>query len=150
MAKTKIKQKPLDPESLHDVDLFEIRRGHWRQPLIEPDFPGVFTGPKPQVVTLCGSTRFVEEFNRWRQILTLKGCIVLSIELVTTQMREEDPQHVNRANKEMLDLLHFEKIKLSDSVLVLNVDGYIGDSTRKEIDFAASVNVEIFYLEALV
>lgn len=105
---------------------------------------------RPQIVTLCGSTRFVEEFNRHRQRLTLLGIIVLSIEIVTTQMREEDPQHVNRPNKEMLDLLHFEKIKMSDCIFVINKGGYIGDSTRKEIEFAQSLGLPIEYMEDAV
>jgi hypothetical protein len=103
--------------------------------------------PRPQITTLCGSTRFVEYFNHWRQVLTLHGVIVLSIEIVTTQQLEEDPQHVNRPNKIMLDLLHFEKIRMSDSIFVLNVGGYIGESTRNEIEFAKSLGKTIDYLE---
>lgn len=102
---------------------------------------------KPPIVTLCGSTRFVEEFNSFRQLFTLKGQIVLSIEIVTTQAREEDPQHVNRPNKEMLDLLHLEKIKMSDYIFVINKGGYIGESTTKEILFATSLGIPVEYME---
>lgn len=102
---------------------------------------------KPPIVTLCGSTRFVEEFNSFRQYFTLKGQIVLSIEIVTTQAREEDPQHVNRPNKEMLDLLHLEKIKMSDYIFVINKGGYIGESTQREIVFARSIDVVVEYME---
>lgn len=102
---------------------------------------------RPIVITLCGSTRFVDTFNSFRQGFTLKGMIVLSIEIVTTQQREEDPQHVNRPNKEMLDLLHKEKIKMSDCVFVINQGGYIGDSTRSEIQFAESLGLPIEYME---
>lgn len=102
---------------------------------------------RPQIVTLCGSTRFVDEFNRFRQYFTLKGMIVLSIEIVTTQQRDEDPQHVNRPNKEMLDRLHLEKIKISDSIFVINKGGYIGESTLKEIEFAQAIRLPIEYME---
>jgi hypothetical protein len=103
---------------------------------------------RPQIVTLCGSTRFVDEFNHWRQYWTLQGLIVLSIEIVTTQQRE-DPQHVNRPNKEMLDALHLEKIKLSDFIFVINKGGYVGDSTRAEIAFAVGNDVPVEYMEEL-
>jgi hypothetical protein len=101
----------------------------------------------PQIVVLCGSTRFVEDFNEWRKRLTHEGKIILSIEIVTTQQREEDPQHTNRPNKEMLDELHKRKIDLADTVMVLNVGGYIGDSTRSEIAYAQAHGKPIEYLE---
>lgn len=101
----------------------------------------------PEIVTLCGSTRFVDEFNKQRQRLTLEGFIVLSIEIVTTQQYNEDPQHINRPIKEMLDELHKRKIDLSDYILVLNVGGYIGESTRSEIEYAQLRSVRVRYLE---
>lgn len=108
-----------------------------------------FGGPKPTIVVLCGSTRFVDEFNRQRKILTEHGQIVLSIEVVTTQAPTEDPQHVDPNLKERLDELHKRKIDLADEVLVLNVGGYIGDSTRSEIDYAEKAGKPIRYLEPL-
>lgn len=101
----------------------------------------------PPVVTLCGSTRFVETFNEWRQKLTLQGEIVLSIEIVTTQSREVDPQHSAPKVKKMLDELHKRKIDLSDYIFVLNVGGYIGESTRGEIEYALKTGKPIKYLE---
>ena len=101
----------------------------------------------PPIVVLCGSTRFVEDFNLWRKRLTHEGQIVLSIEIVTTQQYEEDPQHVDRPNKEMLDELHKRKIDLADYVMVLNVGGYIGPSTQSEIVYALARNKKILYLE---
>lgn len=102
---------------------------------------------RPQIVTLCGSTRFVDDFNEWRKTFTHRGYIVLSIEIVTTQQYHEDPQHVDRANKEMLDALHLEKIKISDRIFVINKGGYIGESTRREIEFAKQLDLPIQYLE---
>jgi hypothetical protein len=103
----------------------------------------------PKIICLCGSTRFVNTFNEWRQKLTLEWKIVLSIEIVTTQSEEQDPQHSNLETKEMLDKLHLRKIDLADEVMILNVSGYIGESTAKEIIYAESVGKPITYLEAL-
>jgi hypothetical protein len=107
----------------------------------------VFDGPRPPIVCLCGSTRFVDEFNRQRHALTEAGAIVLAIELVTTQARDHDPQHVNPALKARLDELHKRKIDLADHLLVLNVGGYIGDSTRNEIAYATAHRIPVTYLE---
>ena len=117
------------------------REGAWYWPDI--DYPVLH--PRPEKVTLCGSTRFVEEFNNYRKWLSQAGIIVLSIEIVTSQAYEEDPQHVDRANKEMLDALHCEKIRMSDCIYVLNVGGYIGPSTQHEIDFATEHGKKIIY-----
>ena len=108
---------------------------------------------KPVIVTLCGSTRFIGAFNDARQKETLKGKIVLSIEIVTTQNKwarkiwKHDPQHSNPETKIMLDELHLRKIDLSDEVLMLNVNGYIGESTRKELYYALHNNKKIRWLE---
>jgi len=105
-------------------------------------------GPRPTIVVLCGSTRFVDEFNHQAKRLTEEGQIVLSIEVVTTQARETDPQHTNPALKSALDELHKRKIDLADNVFVLNVGGYIGQSTRSEIEYAEAIGRPIYYLES--
>src|SRR3972149_3384843 len=102
---------------------------------------------RPKIVCLCGSTRFVDTFNEWRKTLTLEGNIVLSIELVLPQSEREDPQHHNFAVKQMLDNLHLRKIDLADEILVLNVGGYIGESTAREIAYARKLRKQIKYLE---
>jgi len=101
----------------------------------------------PTIVCLCGSTRFVPAFNDARQRLTRQGLIVLSIEIVTTQWRADDPQHAAPEVKAMLDELHLRKIDLADVVHILNVGGYIGPSTRAEIAYAQSLGKTITYLE---
>lgn len=105
-------------------------------------------GGFPPIVCLCGSTRFVAEFNRQRKELTERGQIVLSIEVVTTQGREHDPQHADPALKAWLDELHKRKIDLADYVLVLNIGGYIGESTRSEIAYADMHGTPVRYLES--
>ncbi len=116
---------------------FAALRGHG--PAARPGFP--------PIVCLCGSTRFVAEFNRQRKALTEAGQIVLSIEIVTTQHRYDDPQHADPALKAWLDELHKRKVDLADYVLVLNVGGYIGDSTRSEIAYAHAHGIPVRYLE---
>lgn len=106
-----------------------------------------FNGVKPPIVCLCGSTRFVEEFNRQAKELTEAGYIVLSIEVVTTQAREDDPQHNDPDLKARLDELHKRKIDLADEVLVLNVGGYVGQSTMSEIEYAQKNRKPIRFLE---
>lgn len=107
-------------------------------------------GNRPTVICLCGSTRFVETFNEWRKRLTLDGNIILSIELVLPQSEREDPQHNNFKVKEMLDELHLRKIDLADEVFVLNVGGYIGESTSREIAYAQKIGKPTKYLEQAV
>ena len=100
---------------------------------------------RPTIVCLCGSTRFMDEWNHQRRRLTEAGEIVLAIEIVTTQSRDED-QHVDPALKARLDELHKRKIDLADYVLVLNVGGYIGESTKSEIAYAESIGRPVQYL----
>jgi hypothetical protein len=104
---------------------------------------------KPAVVCLCGSTRFVETFNEWRKKLTYEGKIVLSIEIVTTQAGKDDPQFCSPETKKMLDELHLRKIDLADEVMILNVGGYIGESTKKELEYARKHNKSIKFLETI-
>ena len=101
----------------------------------------------PTIICLCGSTRFVDTFNEWRQRLTLEGKIVLSIELVSPQTEREDPQHSNFKVKRSLDELHLRKIDLADEVMILNVGWYIGESTRNELNYALKLGKPIIYLE---
>lgn len=97
--------------------------------------------PIPQVVCLCGSTRFFDEFAKTNMELTLEGKIVLSIGC--------DTHHVDSMytaeQKRMLDRLHKRKIELSDMILVLNVNGYIGDSTKSEIEYALASGKPVLY-----
>ena len=101
-----------------------------------------------KIICLCGSTRFVDTFNEWRKRLTLENKIVVSIELVLPQSTREDPQHNDYKTKTMLDELHLRKIDLADEVMILNVGGYIGESTTNEINYAKLLGKPIIYLES--
>ncbi len=103
--------------------------------------------PFPEIVCICGSTRFIDEWNYWRQKLTYEGKIVLAIEIVTSQDIATDPQHADPGMKAKLDELHKRKIDLSDRIFVLNVSGYIGESTRSEIEYTRRLGKPIDYLE---
>lgn len=101
---------------------------------------------RPEIVVLCGSTRFMDAFHTANRELSLAGKIVLTVELVTYD-GATDPQRADPEQKQKLDELHHHKIELADSVLVLNVDGYIGKSTAEEIAYAESLDKPIAYLE---
>lgn len=109
------------------------------------------TPERPQIVCLCGSTRFMDAFHAAGWEFTLKGYIVLSVGVC--KHGDKDGAHGAEALGpdvvERLDTLHFRKIDLADSVFVLNVDGYIGESTRSEINYAESIGKPITYLEPL-
>ena len=104
---------------------------------------------KPTVVTLCGSTKFKDQFTISQLNETLAGNIVLTI---GCNMKSDDeifnqyqPEEL-RLIKAKLDVLHLRKIDLSDEIFVLNVGGYIGESTEREIEYAISVGVKVRYL----
>ena len=87
------------------------------------------------IVTLCGSTKFKDEFIRIQKYLTLHGNIVLTVGLFG---HSGDPDAFEPGVKAMLDEMHKEKINMSDGIFVINVGGYIGASTKSEIDYAKS------------
>lgn len=98
----------------------------------------------PVIVCLCGSTRFSETFRAANLRETLAGKIVLS---VGCDFKSDQALGLTEGDKKRLDELHKRKIDLADEVLVLNVGGYIGDSTRSEIEYAIRHGKHIRYLE---
>lgn len=100
---------------------------------------------KPGVVTLCGSTKFKDEFQYWDRHFTLRGFVVLSVGFFS----HADGEMVSATAKAKLDQLHLHKIDMSDRVFVINPGGYIGESTAAEIAYAEGRDVEIWYLERL-
>jgi len=97
-----------------------------------------------KVVTLCGSTRFKEEFFKVQKELTLKGFIVISVGLFG---HSGDNEVWSEGTKEMLDDMHKRKIDMADEIFVINKDGYIGSSTKSEIEYAIAHNKKVNYLE---
>lgn len=99
-----------------------------------------------KVITLCGSTRFKDAFIETQKRLTLEGNIVISVGLFG---HAGDDEVWTPGTKEMLDDMHKRKIDMADEIFVINVDGYIGDSTQSEIDYAAKAGKSIRFLENL-
>src|SRR5262249_44184368 len=107
-----------------------------------------FRGPKPTIITLCGSTRFKDAINATNARLTLAGHLVISLGVFGhTDMPDQDWTTGGTAIKASLDELHKRKIDLADKVFVANVGGYIGESTRSEIAYAERLGKPIEYLE---
>ena len=106
---------------------------------------------KYKVITLCGSTKFKEQFINVQKELTLKGNIVISVGLFghsgDTEVWENMDEGTLTKTKEMLDDMHKRKIDMADEIFVINVGGYIGDSTRSEINYAKEHGKIINYLE---
>jgi hypothetical protein len=97
-----------------------------------------------EVITLCGSTRFKDKFLETQKRLTLEGNVVISVGLFG---HSGDDEVWSEGVKEMLDRQHLAKIDLADEIFVINVGGYIGDSTRREIAYAEFKGKPISYLE---
>ena len=103
-----------------------------------------------KVITLCGSTRFRQAFEEAQKRLTLAGNIVISVGLFGHSGDDEVWEGLGEdavtRTKEMLDDMHKRKIDLSDEIYVINVDGYIGTSTRSEIQYARKTGKKVRYL----
>ena len=97
----------------------------------------------PEIVCLCGSTRFMKAFKEANLRETLAGHIVLSI---GCDCRSDDDIGLTAEDKKRLDELHLRKIELADRVYVLDVDGYIGESTAREVSHAEKLGKTITYL----
>ena len=112
--------------------------------------PARCSAPRPRIVCLCGSTRFGEAFQAANLRETLAGKIVLSIGCnlkSDTEIFGHLPQQELDEIKARLDELHKRKIDLADEVLILNVNGYIGTSTRSEFEYAISHSKPVRWLE---
>jgi len=93
------------------------------------------------IITLCGSTKFKEFFLYMQKHLTLQNHIVISVGL----FGHADNIKLRRHEKEMLDDMHKEKIDISNAIYVIDIGGYIGESTRREIEYARKMGKKIYY-----
>jgi hypothetical protein len=104
-----------------------------------------------KIITLCGSTKFKDDFMRVQKELTLQGNIVISVGLFGHSGDNEVWENMNEGEltktKIMLDDMHKRKIDLADEIFVINKNGYIGSSTKSEIEYAKAHNKKINYLE---
>jgi hypothetical protein len=104
---------------------------------------------RPKVVCLCGSSRFYDAYQQAEYEETMKGHIYLSIGFYphSTDQAHGEGVGCTSDEKKALDELHKRKIDLADEVFVLNVGGYIGDSTKSEVEYAKATGTPIRWLE---
>lgn len=142
-------------------DVYGLGMHFLNTPIVHDDFPVLRArfdialraveraDPGPTIVCLCGSTRFMDAFFEAGWEFTLQGKIVLSVGVC--KHVDADGGHgaeaLGQDVADRLDELHKRKIDLADEVFVLNVGGYIGDSTRSEIEYATEIGKPIQYLE---
>ena len=91
-----------------------------------------------KIITVCGSLKFKDEIMKITEEMTLQGNCVLSIVYPTKNAYTDE-------ERQMFGTTHKERIKISDAVLVVDIDNYIGSNTRNEIEFAKALNKEIIY-----
>ncbi len=105
---------------------------------------------KYKVITLCGSTRFKDAFMEAQKRLTLEGNIVISVGIFwhsgDCEVWEGNAEDSQTKTKEMLDDMHKRKIDMADEIFVINVGGYIGSSTKSEIEYALAHHKTVRYL----
>ena len=101
---------------------------------------------KYKVITLCGSTKFKEQYLEAQKRLTREGNIVISVGLFG---HSGDDEVWSEGTKAMLDDMHLRKIDMADEIFVINVGGYIGESTRREIAYAKNTGKSVKYLESI-
>lgn len=98
-----------------------------------------------KIITICGSYKFKKEMISIAERQTLQGNCVLMPNELTKRKEEYTEQEIL-----LIEKMHKEKIKVSDAILVVNVDNYIGNSTKQEIEYAKSLNKEIIYYTDLM
>lgn len=103
------------------------------------------------VITLCGSTRFKDQFMEVQKRLTLEGKIVISVGLFghsgDNEVWDGMDEGTLSQTKEMLEDMHKSKIDMADGIYVINVGGYVGESTKSEIVYALEHGKTVEYLE---
>jgi hypothetical protein len=140
--------------NLHYLALCK-NRDDYTPEMVEPELTSalneIINPPNtPEIVCLCGSTKFGEAFRQAAFEETLAGRIVLTI---GCNMKSDDDLFGNMAEparqaiKKQLDALHLRKIDMANQVLILNVGGYIGESTKRELDYAKENHKAVRFLE---
>lgn len=94
-----------------------------------------------KVITLCGSTRFKKQFREMEAKLTLQGIIVLSLGF----FEKSEGITITAKQEAMFGAMHLKKIEIADEIFVIDVDGYIGKSTRHEINYAQQLGKPVRY-----
>jgi hypothetical protein len=100
-----------------------------------------------KVITLCGSTRFKSEFKYWNRELSLHGHLIFNLAAYPSDVGGKD--WYDREQKIALDVGYFNKIARSDVIVVMDREGYTGESTAREIEYARSNDVPVYYIEGV-
>lgn len=98
-----------------------------------------------KIITVCGSLKYQKEMMEITEQLGKKGNCMLTPVYPTSSKNDYTQEEIKIVGK-----MHLERIKLSDAILVININNYIGESTKKEIEFAKSLNKEIIYYTDLI
>lgn len=94
-----------------------------------------------KIITICGSLKFQKEMMEIAEKMSKQGnCVLTPVYPVSTDKSSYTEEEIKTVGQ-----MHFERIKLSDAILVVNVDNYIGNSTKREIEFAESLGKEVIY-----
>lgn len=107
---------------------------------------------RPKVITLCGSSRFPDAFHLANLHFSLQGHIVISLGAFGHADQPAGSRYLlsdgdeSTPEKQAIDQLHFRKIDLADEIFVVNVGGYVGSSTRREIDYARSLDKPVRWM----
>jgi hypothetical protein len=118
-----------------------------REPAVSRSTPKDRAVPdRPEIVCICGSTRFADEMSAANRDLTFAGVIVLAPG-VFGRGADEAGELITDEQKAALDALHLRKIDLADRVLVVNPGGYIGESTSREIAYARATGKPISFTD---
>jgi len=102
---------------------------------------------RPEIVCICGSTRFAEEMLAANRDLTFAGVIVVAPGVFTHSGDRETSQKITDEQKTALAALHLRKIDLADRVLVINPGGYVGESTSREIAYARATGKPVSFTD---
>ena len=102
---------------------------------------------RPEIVCICGSTRFVDQMSAANRDLTFAGVVVLAPGVFRRPEDHEAGESITTEQKTALDALHLRKIDLADRVLVVNPGGYIGESTSREIAYARAAGKPISFTD---
>ena len=107
----------------------------------------------PKIICICGSTRFIEKMAVLSWELEKEGNIVIGMHLLPINYLDKNALDItdnvaeSQGVKKDIDELHLRKIDLAHEILVVNIDGYIGDSTRSEIEYAEKIGKPVRFLE---
>jgi hypothetical protein len=102
---------------------------------------------RPEIVCICGSTRFADEMIAANRELTFAGVMVVAPGVFLRAGDRDANSSITSEQKSALEALHLRKIDLADRVLVVNPGGYIGESTRREIEYAQATGKPVSYTD---